>query len=293
ASAMREVLIEIPNMQWEEVGGLDSVKRALTEAVELPLKKPALFEKAGIREPAGVLLYGPPGCGKTLLAKAVATASEANFITVKGPEMFSKYVGESERAIREVFRKARTAAPAIIYFDELDAIAPRRGGEFGSQVYENIVNQILAEMDGIEERRRIVILGATNRPDMIDEAMLRPGRFDSLIYVTPPDAETRLQILKIHTRKMPLGNGVEAFLKQLADKTDGFSGADLENIAREAGMNAIRELGDAIEHVEMRHFDTAFKETSATLSPELVKSYEKIASRLKRREIKLDLNYMS
>ncbi len=293
ASAMREVLIEIPDVQWDEVGGLDHVKRALTEAVELPLKKPELFEKAGIREPAGVLLYGPPGCGKTLLAKAVATASEANFITVKGPEMFSKYVGESERAIREVFRKARTAAPAIIYFDELDAIAPRRGGEFGSQVYENIVNQILAEMDGIEERRRIVILGATNRPDMIDEAMLRPGRFDSLIYVTPPDMPTRLQILKIHTRKMPLGTGVEDYLRQIADKSDGYSGADLENIAREAGMNAIRELSDALEHVETRHFETAFKESSATLSPDLIKTYEKIATRMKKREIKLNLNYMS
>ncbi|NMC08274.1 MAG: CDC48 family AAA ATPase, partial [Candidatus Lokiarchaeota archaeon] len=257
ASAMREVLIEIPNVQWSDVGGLENVKRALIEAVELPLKNPGLFEKAGIREPSGVLLYGPPGCGKTMLAKAVATESEANFITIKGPEVFSKFVGESEKAIREVFRKARTAAPSIIYFDELDAIAPRRGGEFGSQVYENIVNQILAEMDGIETRRRIVILGATNRPDMIDEALMRPGRFDSLIYVNPPDRETRMQVLRIHTKKMPLADDVPAYLEAIANNTEGFSGADLENMVREAGMNAIREKGEKLEKIERVHFETA------------------------------------
>lgn len=293
ASAMREVLIEIPNVQWSDVGGLENVKRALIEAVELPLKNPGLFEKAGIREPSGVLLYGPPGCGKTMLAKAVATESEANFITIKGPEVFSKFVGESEKAIREVFRKARTAAPSIIYFDELDAIAPRRGGEFGSQVYENIVNQILAEMDGIETRRRIVILGATNRPDMIDEALMRPGRFDSLIYVNPPDRETRMQVLRIHTKKMPLADDVPAYLEAIANNTEGFSGADLENMVREAGMNAIREKGEKLEKIERVHFETAFNASGPTLSEDLIKSYEKIAKKLKKREIKLNLQYMA
>ncbi|MBN2150932.1 MAG: CDC48 family AAA ATPase [Candidatus Lokiarchaeota archaeon] len=293
ASAMREVLIEIPNVKWSEVGGLDSVKRSLIEAVELPLKNPGLFEKAGIREPSGVLLFGPPGCGKTLLAKAVATESEANFITIKGPEVFSKFVGESEKAIREVFRKARTAAPAIIYFDELDAIAPRRGAEFGSQVYENIVNQVLAEMDGIESRRRIVILGATNRPDMIDEALMRPGRFDSLIYVDPPDRETRMQILRIHTKRMPLADDVPAYLEVIANSTEGYSGADLENIAREAGMNAIREKGKDLDKIERVHFEAAFNASFPTLTEELVKSYEKISKKLKKREMKLNLQYMS
>jgi transitional endoplasmic reticulum ATPase len=293
ASAMREVLIEIPDVKWEEVGGLDDTKRSIMEAVELPLKHPELFEKAGIREPAGVLLYGPPGCGKTLLAKAVATASEANFITVKGPEIFSKYVGESEKAIREIFRKARTAAPAIIYFDEIDALAPKRGAEFGSQVYENIVNQLLAEMDGIEERRRIVILGATNRPDILDEAMFRPGRFDNLVYVGPPEKSARLQILLIHTKKMPLADDVPEFLEFIAQNTEGFSGADLENMMREAGMNAIREEGDNLDKIERHHFEEAYKNSAPTLTPDLIKSYEKIASKMKRREIKLNLGYMT
>ncbi|MEX2726670.1 MAG: CDC48 family AAA ATPase [Candidatus Sigynarchaeum springense] len=293
ASAMREVLIEIPNVKWSDVGGLENVKRALIEAVELPLKNPGLFEKAGIREPSGVLLYGPPGCGKTLLAKAVATESEANFITIKGPEVFSKFVGESEKAIREIFRKARTAAPAIIYFDELDAIAPRRGAEFGSQVYENIVNQVLAEMDGIESRRRIVILGATNRPDMIDEALLRPGRFDSLIYVDPPDRETRMQILRIHTKKMPLADDVPAYLEVIANNTEGYSGADLENIVREAGMNAIREKGKDLDKIERVHFEAAFNASSPTLTEDLIKNYENIRKRLKKRELRLNLQYMS
>lgn len=293
ASAMREVLIEIPDVKWDDVGGLDNVKRALYEAVELPLKNPGLFEKAGIREPAGVLLYGPPGCGKTMLAKAVASESEANFITIKGPELFSKYVGESERAIREVFRKARTAAPAIIYFDELDAVVPRRGADFGSQVYENIVNQILAEMDGIEARRRIVILGATNRPDMLDEALLRPGRFDNLIYVEPPDKASRLRILQIHSKKMNLGPGAREYLDSLAENTDGFSGADLENLVREAGMNAIRDKGVELETIDKVHFEEAYKAASPTLTDELLKNYEKLSKRMKKREIKLNLNYMT
>ncbi|HME55135.1 MAG TPA: CDC48 family AAA ATPase [Candidatus Lokiarchaeia archaeon] len=293
ASAMREVLIEIPNVKWDDVGGLDATKRSLIEAVELPLKNPGLFERAGIREPSGVLLYGPPGCGKTLLAKAVATESEANFITVKGPEIFSKFVGESEKTLREVFRKARTAAPAIIYFDELDAIAPRRGGDFGSQVYENVVNQILAEMDGIEERRRIIILGATNRPDIIDEALLRPGRFDSLVYVDPPDRESRLKILQIHTKKMPIADDVSAYLELIANNTEGYSGADLENLVREAGMNAIREKGGNLDTIDRVHFETAFNSSVPSLSEDLIKSYEKISKRLKKRMIKLNLEYMT
>nr|MDO8115301.1 CDC48 family AAA ATPase [Candidatus Sigynarchaeota archaeon] len=293
ASAMREVLIEIPNVKWTDVGGLENTKRALMEAVELPLKNPGLFEKAGIREPSGVLLYGPPGCGKTMLAKAVATESEANFITVKGPEIFSKYVGESEKTMREVFRKARTAAPAIIYFDELDAIAPRRGADHSSQVYESMVNQILAEMDGIEARRRIVILGATNRPDLIDDALLRPGRFDVIVYVDPPDRESRMQVLKIHTKKMPIAEDVPAYLELIANNTEGYSGADLENIVREAGMNAIRDKGTSLKTIDRVHFEAALNASAPSLTEELIKSYEKLSKRLKKREIKLNLQYMT
>ncbi|MFX0100246.1 MAG: CDC48 family AAA ATPase [Candidatus Hodarchaeota archaeon] len=293
ASAMREVLIEIPDVKWNDVGGLENVKNILKEAVELPLKHPEVFRKAGIREPAGVLLFGPPGCGKTLLAQAVANESEANFISIKGPEIFSKFVGESEKAIREVFRKARTAAPAIIYLDELDVLAPRRGQEFGAKVHENVVNQLLAEMDGIESRRRIVILAATNRPDTIDDALFRPGRFDNLIYVDPPDKEARLEILKIHSQEMNTGPGVKEFINHIAEVTEGYSGADLENIIREAGMNAIRELGAKLEIIEKRHFEKALRESSPSLSDDLLKSYEQLAKKMTKRKIKLDLGYMT
>jgi len=212
-SAMREVMVEIPNVSWDDVGGLEEIKQELKEAVEWPLKYPKLFEKAGIRPLNGILLFGPPGCGKTLLAKAIATESKSNFISIKGPEIFSKWVGESEKAVREIFRKARQAAPSIIYFDEIDAVSSGRGEYAGTQVYASIVNQILVEMDGIENRKGIVTIASTNRPDIVDPAFLRPGRFDRLIYVDAPDFESRLKILEVHTKNMPLAEDVSCITK--------------------------------------------------------------------------------
>ncbi|MHA1733711.1 MAG: CDC48 family AAA ATPase, partial [Promethearchaeota archaeon] len=257
-SALREVYVEIPNVKWEDVGGLDNLKAELVEAVEWPLKYPELYKKAGIRPLNGILMFGPPGCGKTMLAKAVASESQSNFISVKGPEIFSKWVGESERAIREIFRKARSAAPSIVYFDELDAVAAGRGAyEVSSGVYESIVNQLLAELDGIEERKGVVVIGSTNRPDILDPALLRPGRFDRIIYTPAPDREARLKILEVHTRDMPKTKELEEKLKEFASQTDGYSGADLENLCREAGMEAIREKKHEFEVVEVRHFEAA------------------------------------
>ncbi|MEM1990508.1 MAG: AAA family ATPase, partial [Candidatus Bathyarchaeia archaeon] len=239
-SALREVLIEVPNIRWDDIGGLHEVKLELQEAVEWPLKYPELFEHMDARPPKGILLYGPPGTGKTLLAKAVATESEANFISIKGPEILSKWVGESERAIREVFRRAKQAAPSIIFFDEIDAIAPVRGGGYGdSHVTERVISQLLTEMDGIEELRGVVVLAATNRPDIIDPALLRPGRFDKLLYVPLPDFEARKEILKIHLRKKPLAEDVD--IDDMAKRTEGYTGADLAAICNTAVMLAIRE----------------------------------------------------
>jgi len=238
-TAMREVFIEVPSVRWDEVGGLEDAKQQLKESVEWPIKNPEVFERMGIEPPKGILLYGPPGCGKTLLAKAVATESEANFISIKGPEIFSKWVGESERAIREVFRKARSAAPAIIFVDELDSVVPRRGlGYADSGVSERVISQLLTELDGIENLRDIVVIGATNRPDILDPALLRPGRFDRLIYVTSPDEKSRLQIFKIHAKNMPLANDVS--IEHLARISKGFSGADIQGVCREAAMIALR-----------------------------------------------------
>jgi len=234
---------------------LKEVKEELKEAVELPLKKPEVFTRMGIRPVRGILLFGPPGTGKTLLAKAVATESEANFIAVRGSELLSKWVGESEKGLREVFRKARMAAPTIVFFDEIDAIAPARGGgEADSHVTERMVNTMLAEMDGLQNLKDIVVIAATNRADMLDPALLRPGRFDKLLEVPAPDAKARLEILKVHTAKMPLGKDVG--LEELAKKTDGYSGADLEALAREAGMNSLRENINA-KTVDKKHFEKA------------------------------------
>ena len=262
-SALREVFIERPNVKWKDIGGLEKVKRELQEAVELPLKHPEKFEKLGIRPMKGVLLYGPPGTGKTLLAKAVATESEANFIAVNGPEVLSKWVGESEKAVREIFRKARQAAPCIIFIDELDAIAPKRGEGETNKVTERIVNTLLTEMDGIKSTKGIFVIAATNRPDIIDPALLRAGRFDKVIEVPMPDEKARLEILKIHTRNMPLAKDVD--LKRIAKLTEGYSGADIENMVREAGMNALRANEDK---VKMEHFISALEE---------VKPYSKAA----------------
>jgi len=239
-SAMREVLVEVPNVRWDDIGGLHNVKLELQEAVEWPLKYPELFEHMDARPPKGILLYGPPGTGKTLLAKAVATESEANFISIKGPEILSKWVGESEKAVREVFRRAKQAAPSIIFFDEIDAIAPVRGSGYGdSHVTERVISQLLTEMDGIEELRGVVVLAATNRPDIVDPALLRPGRFDKLLYVPPPDLETRKEILRIHLRKKPLSEDID--IDDIAKRTEGYTGADLAAVCNTAVMLAIRE----------------------------------------------------
>ncbi|MFA6049375.1 MAG: CDC48 family AAA ATPase [Candidatus Micrarchaeia archaeon] len=238
-SALREVYIEVPNVKWEQIGGLEEVKRELKEAVELPLSHPEKFEKLGIRPVRGILLFGHPGTGKTLLAKAVATESEANFIAIRGPELLSKWIGESEKGVREVFRKARSAAPCIVFIDEIDAIVPSRGTDEGSHVTERMVNQLLTELDGIQNLKDVVVIAATNRPDIIDPAVLRPGRFDKLIQIPLPDEATRLAVLKVHSAKMPIAKDVN--FQQIAKATEGYSGADLEALCREAGMHALRE----------------------------------------------------
>ncbi len=278
-SLMREVLIEVPEVRWDDIGGLDLVKQQLREAVEWPLRFPQIFEQMGIRPPKGILLYGPPGCGKTLLAKAAATESGANFIAVKGPEILSKWVGESEKAVREIFRRARRAAPAIIFFDEIDAIAPVRGHDV-SGVTDRIVNQLLTEMDGIEPLRGVVVIGATNRPDLLDSALLRPGRFDRIIFVPPPDLKARYEILKIHTRKIPLADDVD--LVQLAKITEGYSGADIEALVREAVMLALRE-SLVPRPISMKYFQKAMEYVKPSLTRERLEAYEKVHEELSRR----------
>ena len=275
-SAMREVLIEVPNVKWEDVGGLEQVKKELKEAIEWPLKYPEMFKRMGISAPHGIFMFGPPGCGKTLLAKAVATESEANFIAVKGPELFSKWVGESEKGVREVFRKARQAAPTIIFFDEIDAMTPVRGGEYGTHVVESVVNQLLTEMDGLEELKDVVVLAATNRPELVDPALLRPGRFDRLIQIPPPDLETRKKIFKVHTKRVPLANDVD--IEKLAKSTEGYSGADIEAVVREAAMHALRENKQA-KVVEFRHFQKALEEIKPSLGENVLKSYDRFKSK--------------
>ena len=265
-SALREVFVERPNVHWSDIGGLDKVKEELKEAVELPLKRPEAFEKMGIRPVKGVLLVGPPGTGKTLLAKAVATERESNFISIKGPEVLSKYVGESEKTVREIFRKARLAAPCIIFIDEIDSIASARGGEdeFDSGVSRRVVDTLLTEMDGLAGLKNVVVLAATNRPEAIDPALLRPGRFDRIIEIPMPDAETRLAIFKVHTKNMPLDKSVS--LEELANQTDGYTGAEIENICREAGMNAIRANRD---YVTREDFQNALQEVKPTIPKEV------------------------
>jgi transitional endoplasmic reticulum ATPase len=245
-SALREVLVQIPNITWDDVGGLESLKEELQEAVEWPLKHKEAFEHADVSAPKGILLYGPPGTGKTLIAKAIANTTESNFISIKGPELLSKWVGESEKGVREIFRKARQAAPCIIFLDEIDAIAPSRSsGTSDSHVTERIVSQILTEIDGLEELQNVVVIGATNRIDIIDSALLRPGRFDRIIEVPLPDIKGRENIFKIHTKKKPLANDVD-FL-QLVEKTQGFSGAEIEGVCSRAAIAAIKRFVNAKE----------------------------------------------
>jgi transitional endoplasmic reticulum ATPase len=275
-SAMREVLVETPDVNWEDVGGLEDVKDKLKEAVEWPLKTPEVFKKMGIRPPRGILLYGPPGTGKTMLAKAVAKEAESNFILVNGPSLLSKWVGESEKALREIFRKARQTSPTILFFDEIDALVPKRIGssDSGSRVGEKIVNQMLTEMDGLESLNDVVIIGATNRPDMLDPALLRQGRFDRIIFTSIPDVESRKKIFEIYLEKMPLANGVE--IADLANKTEGYVGADIEGVCREAAMIALREDLQS-KDVKMDHFVKALDVVKPSVDKEVEAAYEKLA----------------
>ncbi|MCL1984484.1 MAG: AAA family ATPase, partial [Methanomassiliicoccaceae archaeon] len=268
---------------WSDVGGLEDVKREIKEAF-IPSEDPKAFERLGIRAAKGVLFYGPPGTGKTLIAKAVANESGANFICINGPEIASKWLGESEKAIRQIFKRAKQMAPCIIFFDEMDSVAPRRGTS-GSSNWEKVVNQLLTSMDGVESLKNVMIMGATNRPDMIDPALLRPGRFDKLILIGQPDAGARKKILEVHTKNMPLKDDVD--LSEIAKMTDGFVGADIEALCREAGMNAYREDPD-IRYVEKRHFDAALKDVRPSVSAELMNSYSSVGEEIKKRKTSWD-----
>jgi transitional endoplasmic reticulum ATPase len=278
-SAMREVMVEAPQIRWDDIGGLDKPRDRLKEGVELPLKHPEAFRRLGIRPAKGFLLYGPPGTGKTLLAKAAARESEANFIATKSSDLLSKWYGESEQQIARLFNRARQVAPTIIFIDELDSLVPARGGGLGEpQVTERVVNTILAEMDGLEELQNVVLIGATNRPTLIDPALLRPGRFDELIYVGPPDTAGRRRILAIHTRDMPLADDVD--LESFAQRTDRFTGADLEDLVRRAGLTALRRGLDSGQ-VTKEDFEAALAETRASVTPEMLEEYSRIQDTLK------------
>jgi AAA family ATPase len=272
-SALRETVVEVPEVRWGDIGGQEEAKAALQEAVEWPLRFPEAFKTLGIRPPAGVLLYGPPGCSKTLMAKALATESGLNFLAVKGPELFRKYVGDSEKAIAAVFRKARVAAPAVIFFDEIDALAPRRSSAGEGSAGQRVVSQLLNEMDGVEPLKQVVVVAATNRPDMLDAAFLRPGRIDRLIYVEPPDLAARKQILSIHLGKMPLSADVD--LPEIAARSQGMSGAELANLAREAGLAALAK--DASE-VDMDALRSALSSCTPRITPEMLAFYSKFRS---------------
>jgi len=279
-TAMREVAIEVPTVHWDEVGDLGEVKQELRESVEWPLKSAEVFERMGIKPPKGILLFGPPGCGKTLLARAVATESEANFISIKGPEVFSKWVGESEKAIREVFRKARMSAPSIVFFDEIDSLVPRRGSGYGdSGVTDRVISQLLTEIDGITALQDVVVIAATNRPDIVDPAVLRPGRFDRLIYVPEPGEEGRLQILKIHAKGMPLAKDVD--LQELARVTKGYSGADIESSCREAALYALRRDMNTKE-VALADFSEAFKKVGPSITPDMENWYKSFLKQVRK-----------
>lgn len=279
-SAMREVMVQAPTVRWEDVGGLDDAQMRLKEGVELPLKDPDAFRRLGIRPAKGFLLYGPPGTGKTLLAKAVAREAEANFIATKSSDLLSKWYGESEQQIARLFARARQVAPCVIFIDELDSLVPARGGGLGEpQATERVVNTILAEMDGLEELQSVVVIGATNRPNLIDPALLRPGRFDELVYVGVPDQAGRERILRIQTEKMPLAADVD--IAGLAERTVRFTGADLEDVVRRAGLVALRESLSTRE-VTMAHFEAALKESRATVTPEMESEYQAMSGRLKQ-----------
>jgi transitional endoplasmic reticulum ATPase len=276
-SAMREVLVEVPKVSWTDVGGLESVKNELHEAVELPLEDPDSFARMGIRPPKGVLLFGAPGTGKTLIARAIATESHANFISIKGPEIMSKWVGESEKAVRMIFKKAKQVSPSIVFLDEIDSIAPRRGGHYDSGATERVVNQLLTSMDGLEDLENVFVIAATNRPDMVDPALLRPGRFDKLMLIPVPDEKARLKILQVHTKDMPLHN---VNLPELATKLEGYVGADIENLCREAALCALRKNKTASK-VGQEHFDEALALVNPSTDSETIRFYENLFRQMK------------
>eukprot|EP00697_Spironema_sp_BW2_P013652 gnl/Spiro4/3853_TR1899_c0_g1_i1.p1 gnl/Spiro4/3853_TR1899_c0_g1~~gnl/Spiro4/3853_TR1899_c0_g1_i1.p1 ORF type:complete len:403 (-),score=63.58 gnl/Spiro4/3853_TR1899_c0_g1_i1:3-1211(-) len=274
-SAMREIVLDVPNVRWDDIGGNEEIKQLIREAVEWPVRHPEAFQRLGIRPPRGVLLYGPPGCSKTLIAKALATESGLNFIAIKGPELFSKWVGESEKAVQEVFRKARAVAPAIVFFDEIDALATKRSAESGG-VADRVLSQLLTELDGIEPLKQVVVIAATNRPAALDDALLRPGRFDRLLYVGPPDRSARESIFKIACRKIPLADDV--CLAALAEKTNKYSGAEISAICREAAVSAMQEDLSATQ-VFARHFEAALALIPPRTSDSVLKSFEAFRGR--------------
>ncbi|MGB2842558.1 MAG: CDC48 family AAA ATPase [Halobacteriota archaeon] len=283
-SALREVFVEVPNVKWDDIGGLERAKAELKEVVEWPLKYSDAFSRLNSKPPKGILLFGPPGTGKTMLVKAVANATEVNFISIKGPELLSKWVGESEKAVREVFRKAKQAAPCIIFLDEIDSIASVRGAGYDSHVTERVVSQMLIEMDGLEELKEVIIIAATNRPDMVDPALLRPGRLDRLIYIQPPGKEERKKIFDVHLSGKPIGEDVD--VEEFAERTDGYVGADIAAIVKEAVMSALREFitsGISEEHVKeaiqnivikKQHFETGIKSVRPTVTPKAQEEFE-------------------
>ncbi|MGB9902635.1 CDC48 family AAA ATPase [Methanothrix sp.] len=280
-SALREIMVEVPKVSWDDIGGLEDVKQLLIEAVEWPLRYASNFKRLGINAPKGILLYGPPGTGKTMLAKAVANESDANFITAKGSALLSKWYGESEKRVAEIFRKARQVAPAVIFLDELDALVPVRGGAVGEpHVTERIVNQLLSEMDGLEELHGVVVIGATNRPDIVDPALLRPGRFDELILVPVPDKPSRRKIFEVHTKNMPLAPDVD--IDALVEMTEHYTGADIAAICRKAGRLALRESMSS-EHVQQKHFLAAVREIGPSVTPDTMKYYQRLAESLRKK----------
>ncbi|MDD4498337.1 MAG: CDC48 family AAA ATPase, partial [Methanosarcinaceae archaeon] len=277
-SALREIFVEIPNVHWDDVGGLGEAKEAIIESVEWPIKNPQKFLEMGIKAPKGILLYGPPGTGKTLIAQAVARESNANFISIKGPEIFSKWLGESEKAIRETFKKARQVSPCVIFFDEIDSIAAMPGGDSDSRTSERVLNQVLSEMDGLESLKDVVVIAATNRPNILDPAIVRPGRFDRLVYVGAPNRKGRINIFKIHSKGIPLAEDVD--LERLADDTEGYVGADIEAVCREAVMIALRDDFN-IEKIDMKYFRQALKKVKPTINEQIAQFYEKIEEQFK------------
>ena len=281
-SAMREVMVQVPNVGWDDIGGVGEAIGKLKEGIELPLRHPEAFHRLGIRPAKGFLLYGPPGTGKTLLAKAVAKEAEANFISMKSSDLLSKWYGESEQQIARMFQRARAVAPCVLFIDEIDSLVPARGsGQGEPQVTGRVVNTILAEMDGLEELQSVVVIGATNRPTLVDPALLRPGRFDELVYVGTPDAAGRERILGIHTQDMPLADDVS--LQDIAWQTERFTGADLEDVVRRAGLGALRRAGDGAEQVSRADFDEALKDSRATVTQTMEQEYERMRGELKKR----------